>query len=1756
MADPYNYNQSQYADSVFSNIFAQGLAAPLISQGRAMGSVGEGPPLAGLLGISDPGMSVALNTILQPILTSFIGGKYTPAQFSSGMNMYSQMRAGSVLGGQNRAMGMASQKDQRAIYEMIEGSANLMGQPMGRRERQGANEVASFVASALPTLAQMNPDLVDKMGGVRGSATVMAQNMYRGGRYAIDPVTGRRGYSAESAAEITKGVYDRLYSGDPSAMGGMTAGRAGALFDDLQRRGMMPNTSNRGRGMKEIADQMGTTINEVSQMPDLDRKLRELDANKIADKLKGMSKAVNAMSEIFGEAGEPNAPMSQLVGAIETLTQANMQNMEPHKLERMVRNTSNVAKAAGIEMPEMFKLMGSTAGMADRAGVNRVFVPGITNQAVAENQAGKNIFGGAQVFGLPSADKLLNIDQQLNVQAAKDYRTQDIASIARAVETFGVAPEKGSELAAVYDAIKNKDSGGKYTYNGETRNVYDLNKRDGGVSGFLSGNKVPMSVIQSLNANREANEAFINKYDINTNIGRQGQTRLVGDEMTMYNGLAMRSVMADKGVMENVSPELKAMLDSSALDITKQVSEGMFSENLTKDDLNDLRGLTERNLVKAFEDKGVKLTESDRSALKVMAGSLYESSDAYARSQQFEGGLPTMAYSMNKGKINEARALQADADITSQFEEGFGGMGKSSFLQRATDFLRGAGPNTSVEDFMASALNYQPTEQIKEMFAKDFDNLQKSAEAFKGASGQAVKEDYLRNAITVNADAIDKEGDPEKKKELIAEQNRLKEDLVQSGFTDRSTVNEYYDKMIDKNPGAVATATKNLAEFENKHSVSVDTAKTMNPLDIQVRQRSALLNKYRELADLTNTRVNNSGLMVGEVSGNKSVNEAVKYLGKGTAGDSSYGVSLAKKFLSEFGMDSASVSKAGVEGNQAKEKAQSGIIRLEAYAKALGVEPGDMLSGDFDAGGLPPQISLEALQNETGENLAGLQTLYDRRADPDEFSRVISTFKSKADALRSEKDDPKATEAEKRAKARKISRLDELAKTTKDNLSTKLTDAKKTAEELKGEPLKALESAFDGFRQAYEAQVEHSDAVSTFLKDINDRPGVFKNLTLAQIAAPKEDDLKKVRDLREEKSKLGTSKEDMVRREKIDKEIKETMGDLDESKFKGLAGEDYEGAIKLIQKYRPLDGEGEKKLARLSNIVSSVSNLSAEEQHELDNLNKGIGPLKSDQDKKDALELDQLQTLKSRQENKGKAIELSKTDENEDKLSYLLSKYKSAYDLVHPHSDGALSNAGKEKQAERETMLELAGIKDTDRERQNRKLEMLFDKHKAAEAGIKYGESFVIKDGKAVPATDADVESGNFSYINKTGDKTTQGNVKHFGTRPEKGAYDKFKNTETGPLTPEQEKRREALLGKQESRRSELMAKKEKAEKALTEPQRKEYEELLARRDQKLSPEDRKRLDTYAAKANMTVSELKDLENWKANNDKIMAGLSAEDKTEANRLLKEGKVLDAQQITATAKMGGFSPQAVMALMGAGKSEKGKPSYFSLLMQSEQKNLMGSLKDLGIATTLGGPTKMSASQEEAVVNAAKLEGGTTQAAVKFYSEDLKLPGMKGAAAGKAGALQAEVFANEAAARQVGKDLTLGMEAAGRYAATPGSKTKLSREQQLKALGDLLAGPDDAKLSDEQKTLKKGLLDKGFKDVVDKGGNVNEAKLIELFKKTQVAVAEKDALNQDKGREASVTKVSFKDATVKFEGTLDVNSRVLAGNGTMNAGVSGA
>lgn len=1323
------YSQyTEYAPVPYN--FAQSVAAPPMSAGRRMGHTGEGANIAGLVGIQDPAMSLAINQLLQPVLTGFIGGNYVPAQFSAGGNLYSQMKMGDTLRNSSRAMDMAAQMDQRGIYERIRGTARLMGQPFGAREQAAASEMAATMGQFVPMAAQMAPDLVDKSFGLRGSATVMAQNMFRGGRYAIDPVTGKRGYSAETAADITKGVYNRLYgdNADISQMSGITAGRAGQLFDEMQRRGMMPNTTSRASGMKQIAEQMNTTIADVSNMPDLDRKLRELDANKISDKLKGMSKAVSAMQEIFGEMGDPDAPMSQLVGAIETLTQANMQNMDPAKLETMIRTTSATAKAAGIEMPEMFKIMGSTAAYADRANVNRAMVSDLTSRSVVENQAMKNMFGGIKSFGVPTADKMMDLQQQLNVQSARDPRTYEIANVARAVEQFGVKPEKGSELEAVYNAIKDPTSKGEYKTkdkqgNEITKSIFDIVKQPGGLNKFMLDQKVEKGVLTSMMLDRQGAEEYIDKYKIHSNIARPMQTDRVSRELSSLNQYAIKAMVADEDIMAGVSPEVKAALAQSGKSISAEVTESLFSL--------DAEGIEKADQVSADMIRarlktitGKDLTAEDEKVVTRLAGAFKAEGNRFFRNR----GMVNQATGLQllSKKVQDQAALdQANINLDVQFESKMSDLGKSSFLQRMSEFVRTADSDTSVDSFMASAFNYQPIGKLQERFGEDFAKVRDLAKGFTGYKAEDTKLAYIKDAISVNEAALAQPGiTDEKREQLNKEASILQSKLVDLGLTTKDKASTTYKEFADsakKAAGgdinkAAAQASKNLNEFKQKYGVTAQEARDLNIKHLNYSGRKGMLDLYKEHGEKLGLRLNAAGVLLG-VGANRDINEAVSLLNKGEAADIDSGLSLAQNFLDNYGLSPNLFEKGGQEGIQLKDKAQSLMNVFNRAAESLGISRESLLAGDM-AG--VKGLDLGTLKADAAEDVNVLKSLSTEAKDQKRYSEVVKSIEQQRDALSAKTD---GTEQEKAARARKIERLDRAAKVNRDDISNEYEKALGRQEALSKQDQASLDKAFEGYKKTVLAAEQNTNAVNKFVAEINKGREKGSEITINDMAvsvAPEEKDLKEVQDLR---SKLYDTK-DPVEAKKINDKIKGIIKDsgLSESSFNVLKEEDKKGLRKLLEESAPMSAAEADKLASLRKEVGD----------KVDNADK----LFTETDRKT------LEGLKS----KSKVIDSGITPDSD--VGKEFKKYSTFNDLKNDKKD-------KEKVlalADQLNIRSKAFDKSKNDEITLDRLEKKFTEFKAQEAGITSGQGFEMSGGKIVakrPSSVSDAEKEQIKTLEK-----------------------------------------------------------------------------------------------------------------------------------------------------------------------------------------------------------------------------------------------------------------------------------------------------------------------------------------------------------------------------------------------------------------------
>ena len=1752
MAPNYNSQYSEFAP--IPNTFAQNIAQPPIAQGRKLGAIGDSFNIASLIGTQDPGMSLMLNTIMQPLLTSFIGNKYMPAQFSAGGNLYSQMRMGDALRGQSIAMGNASQVDKGAIFKMLQGTAALTGQRFGARERESANQLAETISGFMPMAAQFAPDFVDSLNGTRGSATVMAQNMFKGARYATDPVTGRRGMSANSVGELSKNVYERLYGdrAEVSQMNGLTAGKAGALYDELQRRGAMPNSGGRGEGIRKVAEQLDKTVGEVSNMPDLDAKLRQFDADKIAGRLKGMSKAVAAMQEVFGEMGESNAPMSQLVGAIETLTQANMQGMEPHKLEKMVRDTSNTAKAAGIEMPEMFRLMGASAGMADRMGVNRVFVPGATNQAVLENDASKRMYGGVTAFGLSSSDKIMDIQQQLNTQALKDPRVNQIANIARAVDRYKFKPTEGSELESVYKAITNPSSGGVYETtdakgNKIKKTLSELSRQPGGVSEFLLKSGMPVSLVQDLQATQEANEEYMFKYNMGSNVGRTIQNAGAVVELSNRNSMNFARYSKDDKAMEGVSQDVKSAFtdQATANEINKEAAEALI--NAPKDEIGKPEVTIRKSLESSLRKRGFKFDKpSDERFLESAAGGIADSSLQWAKSSGYQS-LPDAQATLSTRVLEEARISSAEVQQQSGFESMLADVGKTDLTQRLTDFVRNANSKTSVSDAAASVLNFVPKDKVQERFAPLFSQIKEASTAYNEYDAEKVKHDYLNNAIAINDAELAKKDIPEeKRKKLEVERNQLKDQLVESGLAVRGQEDSTYSSIVTEakknSKDYEATAKANISSFKERHGVTADEARTNSARGLAVIGKATKQSELKAILEKAGIEFTAAGFMSNATGGLKEVNDINKQINNADPGEAAYGLDMARSFLDKYTTNEGGLlEKGGQKGLEIRDKAAIALNRISNSSKELGITREEYMNKDLSK----VNFNFKDLQAENKDDINALGNL--SSTAPGMATQARQLLTEQVTTLRQSKD-PKDL--------KKADRLQGILDIKKENLGAAKAKADKLAENLTEGSEKAITAAYKSFTEAEASKKRNDTAVDAYIKATGlDKLNIKKD-NLAAAVEPTDVARNKVISLRESLSTAKTEKEKEKIKEEISKVIKDSGAQ--ESKFKTLTGSDRDEALRLVAKTSPMTTEERRKkdgYDKDTDLIQATGKFS----------------------EKDRVELKKLDD-KKREAVSDKTVELTKEfgrefdAENKNAVSQLLNKYGSVEELQRFSVDDS------QKSEDIRNILKLSGYTSKNKDEQAADLAQLYNVNKAEQAGIKYGQSFVIKDGKAVIATDEEVSSGNFinlrqyeeggsrhrKYIDSSrfGYRKDEARNKIAGlerelakaeTQPEKDRIKeeiaKVKNEDEIKVKQFEEFKNKEFTDKDKARFKELTENKEARSKLLkqkftTDEEIAEFESITAKTEkgEALNEEENKKYVALQKKSGLSPEEFKSLPSLLRYEDerrKQLKDPKVQDKIK--KYIAEGKVADKDKDTALEKLAGFNAQAKAAVLG-------KDSYLKL-SEADTDHLTSLMTELSVQSYSGEGPKLSDKQRANIDKSKAIMINDTKNAknpIDFFREEF---GVKDSEFFDKGFGDVSTGDKREAFNKVSS--TLSYAARQAFDLSPDKDNKNATPQdRLKALAKIMSTPDD-KLGKDELALKKGSIASGYieEGMISKDGTLVTNKVKDKVNATDAKIKAENMLQSKEGdpnfQSGKVVAVIDPKSPLVFSGKMDIFKGMITG-----------
>jgi hypothetical protein len=401
-------------------------------------------------------------------LANSLGG--TPMGYRQGGDFYSTLRQQQVTQAHYENMRRAAQEDMQLFMPLAEKAAREAGVPFTDETRA---DVEKAFQSASGFLAYMSPQTYDKLTGGASKSNLM-HGAYATGQLMVDPVTGFRGMSAESASIAAEEMYQQYKYADPTAWRKETAGLTSLemrdLHSELQRRGLGANSllSDRERVTESLGllsrheDRAATfrragvdenrAIEDLTDT-DIDKLLGDENVQigmraglgdrikKTTDKYKG---AIAAVKDIFGANGRQDAPMAELFSALEALTNNSLSQLDTGRVERMVRNMGSIAAQTNIGLGEMQMIFGQGNQLAKAYGLNEAFVPGMAMNAMGWRGA----YSAAQfgpTWGMQSADELMQLGMAREAAAGASEISNRAGMLLRLAEERGGLSGRAAE---------------------------------------------------------------------------------------------------------------------------------------------------------------------------------------------------------------------------------------------------------------------------------------------------------------------------------------------------------------------------------------------------------------------------------------------------------------------------------------------------------------------------------------------------------------------------------------------------------------------------------------------------------------------------------------------------------------------------------------------------------------------------------------------------------------------------------------------------------------------------------------------------------------------------------------------------------------------------------------------------------------------------------------------------------------------------------------------------------------------------------------------------------------------------------------------------------------------------------------------------------------------------------------------------------------------------------------------------------------
>lgn len=642
------------------------------------------------LGNMIPGMNnqqgTMMSMMMQPFLQGFLQNQgLAGMQFMGTQNIYDTMQATQMMQERQLAMVQATQADRAQMERMMKGATHLVG---GQWNQEAGDRLMKVGMPMFSMMAQMMPDLADQMMGSRGSATVMSQGIFAGGRYAIDPVSGMHGYSPDTTAHITRRVYEDMYGDDDAVrrMRGVRAGELGRFYDESQRRGFI---GSMGEDTKK-----GILDSAIGPGMDTAGMLREGEVSRMKGYFENMTGVIAAMKDIFGDAGHPNAPVPALINALQALTQGGMTATDPTVMKNNLRSMQMLGRMNAMDLGGIMQLSGQGAMLSDQFGISRQFGEQATLHAMAFAAAARQAPPKAG-YGVLDLQSLMSMDQQLTVSAAKSPLANQYNAIMGLWTEYGGHDKfHGTEFGAMASAIAAGQS--QYSFGGKTfetamdwQSVHEMATKAG-----ISGSSA-MAFLQSPEA--------IRRYGLKYNTALLARDSQRNTDINRILEFGVSTALADQGIGVDTT------------DIAQAISKGFWSKDLLGVDRDAWADTIVNNLDPKYRNGNQGYNEA-----KVKAAVR----DGLIRSEQYaaEHGQTLEAWVQlhHPERQKMARAMASVASNRGKLADALSGLGQGGLMRNIVDALAMSKPGTSASAMLTTALGGVTNQELRKQLEVNF----------------------------------------------------------------------------------------------------------------------------------------------------------------------------------------------------------------------------------------------------------------------------------------------------------------------------------------------------------------------------------------------------------------------------------------------------------------------------------------------------------------------------------------------------------------------------------------------------------------------------------------------------------------------------------------------------------------------------------------------------------------------------------------------------------------------------------------------------------------------------------------------------------------------------------------------------------------------------------------------------------------------------------------------------------------------------